>query len=119
MSKQKDFKLTKYSPLFAIIIAAMVMNTTNYAVAQSADDVLNKMEPGETTSYLAGVVEGLAFARWLKDRPDQTGSKCIYDWYYETDTETRFNRVRAWLKRHPDKGVGALMYVLIKKECGA
>lgn len=43
---------------------------------------------------------------------------CIYDWYYESDTEARFKRVRAWLERHPDKPVGGLMYVLVKKECG-
>lgn len=118
MRKHKDFKLTKYSPLFAIIIAVMGINTINEAVAQSAGDVLNKMEPDQSASYINGVVEGLAFARWVKDKPDKTGMQCIYDWYYRSDTETNFKTVMSWLERHPDKPVGGLMYVLIKKECG-
>ena len=96
-----------------------VIDTSREANAQSARDVLTKMSTPESTSYIAGVVEGLAFARWIQDKPDKTGMSCIYDWYYGPDKEARFNRVRTWLERHPDKGVGPLMYVLIKKECGA
>lgn len=118
MRKQNLLKLSKYSQIIAIITAMIGVNISNQVVAQTAGDVVNKMEPTHQTGYLAGIVEGLAFARWVKDKPDKTGMKCIYDWYYESDTKTRFNRVRAWLERHPDKPPGALMYVLIKKECG-
>jgi len=119
MRNRKSLILSKYLHIFTIIMAMTGITTLNQATAQSASDVLTKMKPEETTSYLAGVVEGLAAARWIKDKPDNIGMKCIYDWYYRGETEARFNRVRAWLERHPDKPVGTLMYVLIKKECGA
>ena len=89
------------------------------AIAQTADEVLNEMEPVRRTGYIAGMIEGLAIARWMKDKPDKTGMKCIYDWYYNGDTKKNFNRITQWFERHPDKPPGALLYVLIKKDCGA
>ncbi|OXT01965.1 hypothetical protein B7H23_03235 [Notoacmeibacter marinus] len=89
------------------------------ANAQSAGDVLDKMTPEQSTSYINGVVEGLAYARWLQDKPDRTGMACIYDWNYGDDAKANSRRLIAWLERHPDKPVGALVHTLIKKDCGA
>ena len=79
---------------------------------------MNKMSPEHRVGYIDGVVEGLAYSRWLKDRPSEKGMRCIYSWYHNGKKE-RWQTIFAWLKRHPDKPVGALLYVLIKKECGA
>ncbi len=46
------------------------------------------------------------------------GMNCIYDWYYRGDTAKTFNLVLDWFERHPERGPGELMYVLIKSECG-
>ena len=93
------------------------MTYSHQALALTADEVLNKLSLEQRFSYVAGVVEGLAQSRWLIDRPDQAGHDCIFDWYYNGG-EKRSHLVDTWFKRHPDKNVGALLYVLIKKDCG-
>ncbi len=85
--------------------------------AFKANDVLNKMQPDYASGYLDGVVEGLAYGRWLRDKPDPSGMNCIYKWRFN-DPKKSSKRITAWFKRHPDKDVGALMHVLIKKDCG-
>lgn len=88
------------------------------AKALTAGDVMNKMTIDQRLGYMDGIIEGLAFARWLKDKPSKVGMKCIYDWYY-SDAEKIHGRITTWFNRHTDKPAGALMYVLTKKECGA
>lgn len=88
------------------------------ALAIDANDVLTKMSRDHRIGYINGVVEGLTFARWLKDRPDTTGVKCIHNWYYGDPAKSGKVTLQ-WLERNPDKTVGLLMHALIKKECGA
>ena len=94
--------------------------TLNQAAAEqiTAGSLSDNMTADERFAYIAGVTEGLAYSRFLKDRPDETGMSCIYDWFYGGKIRTR-RRIDAWFARHPDKPVGTLLYVLIKKECGA
>lgn len=83
----------------------------------NADAVMNKMSTEERNAYLSGVVEGLAYSRYLQDRPDEAGMNCIYDWYYSDGGETR-RKIHAWFGKHPNRMSGVLLYVLIKQECG-
>ena len=87
------------------------------AKAQNAGDIMNKMSSDERNGYIAGVVEGLAYSRWLRDRPNSDGMKCVYDWFYDSKDKEKLE-MYDWFERHPDKHVGPLMFVLIKKECG-
>ncbi|CTQ58135.1 hypothetical protein LA5095_01947 [Roseibium album] len=96
----------------------MIISYAVEARAQTAGDVLDKMSAEQSASYINGVVEGLAYARWLKDRPDQTGMRCIYDWNYGEDSEVNTQRLLTWFEQQPDKPVGALVHVMIKKDCG-
>ncbi len=82
--------------------------------AINAGFVLNKMEPGKQVAYVTGVIEGLAVSRFLRDRPDVTGMKCIYDWYDKISVE----KVDAWFARYPERPVGVILHLLIKKKCG-
>lgn len=100
----------------AVLLHSLLSGATP-AAALTGKDVLNKMNNDQRFSYLAGIADGLAQARWMKDRPDDTGMKCIYDWYYKGG-KRKFNQVYGLLELHPDKPANAIMYVLIKKECG-
>lgn len=84
----------------------------------TAGVIAERMSDQERASYIAGVVEGLATSRFLRDRPEQAGSRCIYNWFYGEGNGS-WDRIDAWLARHPDKGVGVLLHVLIQKDCGA
>ncbi len=96
----------------------MSLGSNGHSHAQTAGDVLTKMESGESASYIAGVIEGLAFARWIKDKPDGTGMKCIYDWKYGEGALDNTKKLQAWLRRNPDQRVGHLAYTLIIQDCG-
>jgi len=88
------------------------------AVEFNAGYVLNEMSPDESVSYIYGVLEGLSYARFLRDRPDESGMLCIYNWLGQDSDNTNWLKMEAWFSRHPDKPVGVLMHVLIKQECG-
>lgn len=111
-------KLSKYSQ-FSIIIGGLIFTPWGHATARdlNAGFILD-MPTKERFAYIGGVVEGLAYARFLRDRPDETGMKCVNDWYYEGDDVKTWKRIEQWFNRHRDKPVGPLIHVLIKKECG-
>lgn len=118
MLNEKWEILTTYKRLSAILLCSGAFASFGGAAqAITADDVLNKMNADQRFGYISGVIEGLAFARWTKDQPDSTGMNCIYDWYYQGGGE-RSNQVDTWLRRHLDRPVGALLHVLIKRDCG-
>ncbi len=96
----------------------MIFGSINNAQAQTAGDVLNKMNADQQASYIAGVIEGLAYSRFLRDKPEEAGMKCIYGWYHNGKDE-KWKQMQQWFGRHTDKPVGVLLHVLIKKECGA
>ena len=84
----------------------------------TAGVVMDKMSQDERHGYVAGVIEGLAVARYNRDKPDGTGSGCIYDWYYKDSKERWLKTILPTFTKHSDKTVGAILYVLTKKECG-
>ena len=111
--------LSKSSRISAILLA---MTITSFQAAETwaftDDEVANKMTPKERGTYLAGVVDGLAQARFVKDKPQQAGMQCILNWFYKGG-EMNNRRIDTFLARHPDKPASALIHVLVKKECGA
>jgi hypothetical protein len=112
-------KLSIYKQI-SIIITLYLLSGTHIAIAKelNAGFVLNQMSTDQRTGYLFGVVEGLAYARFLRDKPDQTGMNCIYDWYHGAGSDVRRAKVRKLMKKHHDRPVGPLLFVLLKKECG-
>ncbi len=115
MLNGKRKRRRKYQNVFAVIFGIMCAES---AQAQNLDAnfVLNKMTSDQQVSYVAGVVEGLAFSRWQRDKPDRTGIQCIYKWAGKKD---KWPKIEQWFGRHPDKSAGPLLYVLIKQDCGA
>lgn len=88
------------------------------AAALTADEVLNQMNADQRFGYLSGVTEGLATARWLRDRPDAKGMQCIFGWYLDRAPQDVLAEIETWFERHPEQQAGLLLHVLIKQECG-
>ncbi len=101
----------------AVIGLCFLTSSPDPATALTAAEVLSKMNADERHTYEAGIVDGLAQARWIKDKPDPTGMKCTYDWFYKNGKKS-YSHLEQLMKRHPDKQMSGLIYVLIKKECG-
>jgi len=45
----------------------------------NADVVMNEFSKEQRVNYMIGLVDGLAYARWQRDKPSNVGMKCIYD----------------------------------------
>ena len=118
MREQKSLRLRNYSHFSAILLTGgMTLSSGGPAQALTADDVLNKMNTDHQTSYVAGVIGGLAYSRFLRDKPDQSGMDCIYRWYYGSGSE-KWTQIETWFSRHLEKEAEPLLYVLVKRECG-
>ena len=119
MCSKKSLILRKYSPFSGIILSiGFVFSLPGHVSALTVEEIRRNLTTDEQTHYVTGVVEGLAFARWLADNRDQAGMNCIWNWYLGSDTEARFNQQMAMFDRHPDQQVSTLMYALIREECG-
>lgn len=74
------------------------------------------MEGGDRYTYVAGIVEGLAHARFVKDNKDTKGRACIYGWFYE-DKET-LPKIYAAFGKYPGALPGAVVGALAFAKCG-
>ncbi len=83
----------------------------------TAGIVMQKMDEKERFNYLAGVVEGLAYARYIKDGKKVDGMKCIYQWFYDKKGTT--GKIEAAFRRFNDYLPGAVVAAMADKECGA
>lgn len=117
MLKKKSAKPRCYAGA-ALMVAGLAAGGQQ-ASALTAREVMDNMSAQQRFAYISGVVEGLGFARWLADDRDDTGMRCIYDWYYDEEKESAvFNEQMDWLEKHPDQQVNVLMYALIREYCG-
>lgn len=89
-----------------------------HAAAQdfTAGIVMEKMDEKQRYTYLAGVVEGLAYGRYAKDGKKVEGMKCIYEWFYDGDGTVE--KIYSAFKRFHDYLPGAVMAAMVEKECG-
>jgi hypothetical protein len=82
----------------------------------TAGVVMQKMTAEERNAFLAGLAEGLAYARYTKDGKAMVGMKCIYDWFYADGTR---QKIHTAFDKFADYQPGAVMAAMIEKECGA
>lgn len=77
---------------------------------------MKDMNAGEKLSYVAGVVEGLAMARYMKDGKKPEGMNCIYGWFY--DDKQTVDNIYAAFEKYPTYTPGTIIDVLVKQKCG-
>lgn len=73
------------------------------------------MDGVQRSAYLAGVVEGLAYARYRQDGEATTGMGCIYRWFCQRKETLR--DIHAAFERFADHSPGAVIAAMIRKEC--
>lgn len=99
--------------LFSAVFAASAPAT---ATDFTAGVVLTEMEDADRYPYLAGIVEGLAYARYKQAGKDPESMACVYDWFYESGTAT--DQIYAAFARFEKHTPGAVMAALIERRCG-
>lgn len=97
----------------------MILAGSQQAQAEKVDAgfVLNNMDAKHRSGFIAGIIEGLAYARFLRDKPDEKGMRCVTGWFYK-DTAKRWKTIKVVFAKHPDKPPTVLLHLLVKKECG-
>lgn len=83
----------------------------------TAGVVMEKMEGRERYTYVAGIVEGLAHARFVKDQKDPKGRACIHSWFY--DEKDTIQKIYEGFQRYPGVLPGAVVGALAATKCGA
>lgn len=94
----------------------------NRGTPMTAGLIMQKMPVRERFSYIAGIVEGLAYSRFRKDTQakggkDTGGMKCIYDWFYADNTK-RMDVIEAAFRKYAEHYPATLLAAMVKKECG-
>lgn len=110
--RAKIAAISVYS-MASMMALSMPASAQNYMTAGSLDE---NMSVEQKNAYLSGVVEGLAYARFLKDEKDETGMGCIYQWYY--DGENTLPKILDAFDRYPDHTVGPILWSMSKQVCG-
>ena len=112
-----NHKIKSY--LYAISLCLLTAFSAVPVNALTAEDVMKKMTQDQRSSFLLGVIEGLAFSRYVKDKPNTKGMECIHDWKYGSKGDTNTLRMLDLFDKRPKQPVVPLLYVLIKQDCGA
>ncbi len=121
----RDVKTKNIRVLLSIVTLVLLVGAAAPAAADTAMTagvVLEEMPVRERSSYVMGIVEGLAYSRFRKDthaagQNDETGMKCVYDWFYR-DSMKSLDLIEAAFRKYSDHYPSVLLAVMIKKECG-
>lgn len=123
MLGQNNYNLTNRNNVIAMVLAGglsalTVLNASSVKAGSfSAKTVNNKMSSEEKTAYIAGLVDGLAYARYENEgKKTDGGMKCIYDWY-QKDEDTVVSIILAFHK-FETYTPNAIVAAMIEKECG-
>lgn len=113
MSRWKCYRKARNTLLsMPLALAPAMANAQDF----TAGVVVTKMAEADRYPFMAGIIEGLAYARYKKDGDQTSGMKCIYDWFYET--KSRPQEVLDTFKRFPDYTAGAVLAAMTERECG-
>lgn len=91
--------------------------TIRDAHALSGEYLLTKMDTDAQYHYVSGILEGLGYSRFLRDKPSEDGLKCIQGWLLK-DGAARWQIVEQWLDHHKEKQAGVIINAIVSKECG-
>ncbi len=105
-------RILSAAAFFGVLIDLPVAaNATDF----TAKVVMKEMTEEQRYSYLSGVIEGLAYARYAQDGKQIAGMNCIYDGFYGTPKVT--DLIYAAFGQYPDYTPGAVVSALVKRKC--
>lgn len=108
----------------AAVAGAMAIAGAQHARADTpmtAGVVLEKMPSNELVVFVAGIVEGLAYARFRQDtkvagKNDERGMNCIRNWYHGSDQIIL--KIQSTFKKYDKYPPWVVVAAMVKKECG-
>lgn len=99
-----------------LLVTGVLLNGSASASDFTAEKVLKEMSNAEQVAYMAGVIEGLAIARYNRDGKKKDGMGCIYDFFYKEKANMR--AILDAFEKYPSYPPGSIIDVLVKRKCG-
>lgn len=81
----------------------------------TAGVVMERMEPEERWTYISGIIEGLAAARYRQGGQDMAGMECIYGWFYGQNGAAE--QILEAFQAFPEHMPGMVISVLLDQVC--
>ncbi len=107
------------SVILSILLSVSTFLHTDKARAAGlkAGTVLDVMNSKEKNAYFTGIIEGLAYARFVRDgKRSDGGMKCVYDWYFEK--KGTFKTILVAFRKFKTYRGNAIIGALVARECG-
>jgi hypothetical protein len=86
-----------------------------FAEEFTAGTVITKMAESDRYPFVLGIIEGISFARYIKDEKETAGMRCIYEWGMKAETVTKIYEAFA---KFSDFAPAAIVTAMAEKECG-
>jgi hypothetical protein len=99
-----------------LLFSSILASNSAFAEDFNAEKVMKAMKPEERHAYMAGIIEGLAVARYHKDGKKKDGMGCIYDFFYKD--KQSFTLILDAFEKYPTYPPGSIIDVLTKRKCG-
>ncbi|MEP2987309.1 MAG: hypothetical protein ABJP08_29075 [Roseibium sp.] len=116
MSQALKLQTALRGALLGMVLGAVPISAS--AGGLKASEVLEMMDTKELGAYTAGLVEGLAYARYVQDgKVEDQGMKCILDWYYDGGKTAQ--KVTLAYHKFSDHTANAIVGALVERACPA
>jgi len=117
LKKEVAQRVRKTAATVAVCLASLPFTPSQaHAQDMTAGVIMEKMPENARVPFVAGIIEGLAYARYARDNKQVTGMGCIYDWFYKK--KDRIQDVYQAFNRFKDHTPGAIVAAMVAKECG-
>jgi hypothetical protein len=86
---------------------------------RTARSLMENMQPGERYTFVAGIVEGIAFHRYTAGNKDVEAMNCVYMWFAQGHNGQRtIDVIYAAFGEYPDYPPAAVVAALANRKCG-
>lgn len=114
MTRANTATLNKKSAAGVALLPFLLLGGGAHAQDFTAGSIVNDMEPKERYPFVLGVVEGLSYARFVRDGKSD-GVKCMYDWFL---ADGSIGEIYDAFEKYPDYAPGSVVLGLLERECG-
>ncbi|MGE3829505.1 MAG: hypothetical protein AB7F76_00805 [Parvibaculaceae bacterium] len=106
------------SAIAGLCLPALLASAHAEDTGYSTRERMENMQPGERYTFIAGIVEGIAFHRYTAGNKDADAMHCVYDWFYKGHNgHDTIDVIYAAFGEYPDYPPAAIIAALSKRKC--
>lgn len=115
---QRTFRKPTQAAQVALLLSSPLIAAPSEAVATefTAGVVMEKMAGGERYTFVSGIVEGLAYARFIRDGKNEAGMKCVLDWFHGNN-KVAMDDIEILFAKYPAYPPAPIVSTLAERKC--